>query len=385
MNLSLTEEQQFIQSTANGFASGTLAEAPRGEDEDQTHGSFIDNLKRLAELGFMGMNVNENYGGSEIGTIGFSLAITEIARACASTAVTVSVTNMVAEVIQAIGTEQQKSKYLPSICSGELSAAGFCLSEAGAGSDPASMQTKAVLKDGKWVLNGTKMWITSAPYAGVFVVWAVTDATQPRGKGISCFLVDADAPGLKIGPPENKLGQHASKTCPVIFEDCTISEDALLGAINDGYKIAVTELAGGRIGIASLALGVGLEAMDYARNYICEREQFQKPISQFQGIQWTLADTYTELEAARLLTMQAAAIKEAGQPFIKQASMAKLYTTEAANRACYTALQLSGGIGYTEDCPLERYTRDVRITTIYEGTSEIQKIVIARELLREVG
>jgi len=247
------------------------------------------------------------------------------------------------------------------------------------------MQTKAVLKDGKWVLNGTKMWITSAPYAGVFVVWAVTDATQPRGKGISCFLVDADAPGLKIGPPENKLGQHASKTCPVIFEDCTISEDALLGAINDGYKIAVTELAGGRIGIASLALGVGLEAMDYARNYICEREQFQKPISQFQGIQWTLADTYTELEAARLLTMQAAAIKEAGQPFIKQASMAKLYTTEAANRACYTALQLSGGIGYTEDCPLERYTRDVRITTIYEGTSEIQKIVIARELLREVG
>jgi len=385
MNLSLTEEQQFIQSTANGFASGTLAEAPRGEDGDQTHGSFIDNLKRLAELGFMGMNVNENYGGSEIGTIGFSLAITEIARACASTAVTVSVTNMVAEVIQAIGTEQQKSKYLPSICSGELSAAGFCLSEAGAGSDPASMQTKAVLKDGKWVLNGTKMWITSAPYAGVFVVWAVTDATQPRGKGISCFLVDADAPGLKIGPPENKLGQHASKTCPVIFEDCTISEDALLGAINDGYKIAVTELAGGRIGIASLALGVGLEAMDYARNYICEREQFQKPISQFQGIQWTLADTYTELEAARLLTMQAAAIKEAGQPFIKQASMAKLYTTEAANRACYTALQLSGGIGYTEDCPLERYTRDVRITTIYEGTSEIQKIVIARELLREVG
>lgn len=385
MNLSLTEEQQFIQSTANDFAKGILAEAPRGEDGDQTHESFMANLKQLAELGFMGMNVSDQYGGSEIGTIGFSLAITELARACASTAVTVSVTNMVAEVIQAIGTESQKQKYLPPICDGSFPAAGFCLSEAGAGSDPSSMKTKAVLDNGEWVLNGTKMWITSAPYAGVFVVWAVTDPSQPRGKGISCFLVDADAPGLQVGVPEKKLGQHASKTCPVIFEDCRIPEGALLGEENQGYRIAVTELAGGRIGIASLGLGLGLEAMDYARSYICEREQFQKPISQFQGVQWMLADTCTELEAARLLIMQAASLKETGKPFIKEASMAKLFATESANKACYTALQLAGGIGYTEDCPLERYTRDVRITTIYEGTSEIQRIVIARELLRDVG
>lgn len=382
MDLDLTEEQKLIQDTARDFAKAELEPVAARLDRDKDRETLLANLKKLAELGFMGLNVREEYGGSEAGVIAFSVAMTEIARACASTAVTVSVNNMVCEVIQAIGSEEQKQKYIPKICSGEYAAGSFGLTENCAGSDPSGMGTTAT-KDGDfYVLNGSKIFITSAPYAGVFVVWAVTDKEAPKGKGISCFLVEAGTPGLTIGKEEHKMGQHASATNELIFDNCRIPASALMGKLNDGFRIAVAELAGGRIGIGSLGLGIGLAAMDYATRYAGERVQFNQKISNFQAIQWMIADSYTELEAARLLLMHAAFRKEQGRPFAKEASMAKMYATESANRACYNALQMLGGYGYTEDFPIERYTRDVRITTIYEGTSEIQRLIIAREILR---
>jgi butyryl-CoA dehydrogenase len=291
---------------------------------------------------------------------------------------------MVAEVIQAVGNEEQKQKYLPKICSGEYKAGAFCLTENNAGSDPAGMKTSAVLDGDEYVLNGSKLYITSASFADIFVVWAVTDAEAPKGKGISCFLVEANTPGITVSKPEEKMGQKASPTNEVSFTDCRIPANAMMGKENKGFGVAVGELAGGRIGIGSLALGIGLAAMDYARAFITERKQFGQALSNFQGLQWKLAERYTDLEAARLLLMQAAYTKEQGLPFGKAASMAKLFAAEKANTACYDALQLMGGGGYIKEYPLERMARDVRITTIYEGTSEIQKIIIARELLHEI-
>ena len=264
MDLDLTEEQKMIQDTARDFAAAELEPVAAGLDRGGDRQVFYGNLKKLAELGFMGLNVRDEYGGCEAGVIAFSVALTEIARACASTAVTVSVSNMVCEIIQAVGSEQQKQNYIPKICSGEYLAGGFGLTEAGAGSDPAAMKTSAVLVGDEWELNGSKIFITSAPYAGVFVVWAVTDQAAPAGKGISCFLVEADAPGLTIGRAEEKMGQHASATNELLFENCRLPQTALMGKLNDGFRIAVGELAGGRIGIGSLALGVGLAAIDCA-------------------------------------------------------------------------------------------------------------------------
>jgi alkylation response protein AidB-like acyl-CoA dehydrogenase len=314
--------------------------------------------------------------------VAFSVATSEIARACASTAVTMSVTNLVCEVIQAVGSQQQKQTYLPRLCSGEYAAGSFALTEPGAGSDPAAITTSARLEGEQWVLNGTKRFITSAPYAGVFVVWAVTDRSAPKGKGISCFLVEAGSPGLVIGRPEQKMGQHASITNEVLFNECRIPKDALMGKLNDGYRTAVVELTGGRLGIGSLALGVGLAAMDYATRYACKRVQFDQEIVKFEGIQWMIADAYTELEAARLLLMQAAFQCDQGRSFSREAAMAKLYATEAANRACYSAIQMMGGYGYSREFPVERYARDVRVASIYEGTNEIQRMIIAREILK---
>lgn len=384
MQLALTEEQTLIQDTARQFSDNELAANAAALDNHEGRDTFLANLKSLAELGFMGLNVNANYGGTEAGVISFSLAITELARNCASTAVTTSVTNMVAEVIQAVGNEEQKAHFLPKICSGEYPAAGFCLTESGAGSDPAAMRATAVRDGDEWILNGSKVFITSAEYAGCFVVWAVTNPDAPKGKGISCFVIEADLPGISIGKAEEKMGQNGSATNIVNFDDCRVPASALMGAEGQGFKVAVGELAGGRIGIASLALGVGNAALDYARGYLGEREQFGQKIGNFQGLQWQLADAYTDMEAARLLIMQAAYIKEKDQPFGTAASMAKLFAAEKANQACYTALQLMGGVGYTREYPLERMTRDVRITSIYEGTSEIQRVIIARDLMKDV-
>jgi len=385
MDLSLTEDQAMIQDMAAKFAQTELAPVAEKLDQHGDRELFLSNLKKLAELGFMGLNVGSQYGGAEAGTVVFSLAMTEIARACASTAVTMSVTNMVGEVIESVASEAQKQKYLPKLCSGEYAAGGFCLTESSAGSDPSGMKTKAILEDDEWVINGAKQFITSAEYAGVFVLWAVTDPNAPRGKGISCFLVEADAPGLIISPAEKKMGQHASCTNEVVFDNCRLPKDAIMGSLNQGFKVAVSELAGGRIGIGSLSLGVGLAAIDFARDYVNERQQFGQKIANFQGIQWMLADAYTDLEAARLLLMNAADKKDKDQPFGKEASMAKLFASEKANQACYTALQLMGGAGYIKDYPLERYARDVRVASIYEGTSEIQRVIIARDLLQEIN
>ncbi len=385
MFLDLSEEQKLIQDTARDFARAELEPVAAALDQGHDRSPMLTNLKKLAELGFMGLNIKEQYGGAEAGVVSFSLAITEIARACASTAVTVSVNNMAAEVIQAVGSEEQRNAYIPKICSGEFPAAGFCLTETGAGSDPAGMSTQAVDDGDCWVLNGSKIFITSAPYAGVFVAWAVTDKEAPKGKGISCFLVEAGSKGLIIGKEEKKMGQHASATNEVIFDDCRIPKAALMGKLNDGFRIAAGELAGGRIGIGSLGLGVGLAAMDYATRYVTGRSQFGQKLSNFQAIQWMIADGFTQLEASRLLLMSAAYRKEAGKSFAKEASMAKMFATEAANKACYKALQMLGGYGYTQDFPVERYARDARITAIYEGTNEIQRLLIPREILRTIS
>lgn len=384
MHLQLSEEQQYIQDTARRFARDKLLPAAEKLDLGEGRQLLLGNLKKLAQLGFMGLNISADHGGSEAGSVAFSVALTELGRGCASTAVTVSVTNMLAEVIQACGSLEQKQQYLPKLCTGEYPAASFCLTESSAGSDPAAIKCRAVKQGDSWVLNGTKLYITSAEYAGLFVVWAVTDPEAPKGKGISCFLVEANNPGLKIGKPEQKMGQRGSSTNEVVFSDCRIPLTAILGVENQGFKIAVGELAGGRIGVGSLALGIGLAAMDHARKYITERQQFGQALANFQGLQWMLADRYSELEAARLLLMQAAWKKGQGLNYSKEASMAKLFASEKANAACYCALQMLGGNGYSAEYPLERWSRDARITSIYEGTSEIQRIIIARELLLEI-
>ncbi len=381
MNLELTQEQKLIQTTAREFAAAELEPVAALLDKGEQREVFFANLRKLAELGFMGINVSADYGGCEAGVVAFSCAITEIARACASTAVTLSVNNMVCEVIQAVGSEEQKRQYIPRICSGEYLAGAFALTEPAAGSDPAGMSTMAVRDGDDWVLNGSKVFISSAEYAGVFVVWAVTDPQAKKGRGISCFLVEADTPGLVVGRAEEKMGQHASSTNEVLFQDCRVPATALMGQLNDGFRIAVGELAGGRIGIGSLALGLGQAALDSATAYAQERNQFGCNIGSFQAIQWKIAECATELEAARLLLMSAADKKERGQSYARAASMAKLFASEAANRACNEAVQIFGGYGYTKEFAVERYLRDVRITSIYEGTSEIQKLIIYRDIV----
>ncbi len=263
MDMFLNEEQKIIQKTARDFAQAELEPVASHLDQVDDPTTFLKNIEKLAGLGFMGLNIREEYGGSNVGMVAFSVAITEIARACASTAVTVSVNNLVGNVIQAVGSEKQKQTYLPKLCSGEYKAGSFALSEPGAGSDPASMTTTAV-RDGKdWVLNGIKRFITSAPYAGVFVIWAVTNKSAPKGKGISCFLVEAGTKGLVIGRAEQKMGQHASATNEIIFEDCRIPKSALLGDLNEGLHTAMTELTGGKVGhwLAGARRGVGCHGL----------------------------------------------------------------------------------------------------------------------------
>jgi butyryl-CoA dehydrogenase len=382
MDFELTEEQKIIQETAAKFAKRELEPVAAEIDRTKNRDVLKANLRKLAELGFMGLNVDPEYGGTGAGTVAFSLVMTELGRACASTTVTASVNNMVAEVIQAVGTEELKRKYIPPICSGEHFAGAFGLTETTAGSDPAGMRTSAVLDGDHWVLNGNKIFITSAEYAGCLVVWAVTDREAKKGRGISAFIVEPGFPGFVVGRDEHKLGQHASSTNELVFDNCIVPKDNLLGKLNDGFRIAVAELAGGRIGIGSMALGIGLAAMDYATKYAQERVQFDKPIASQQAIQWMIADNYTRLDAARLLLLRAAFLKDQGKYYAKEASMGKVYATEAANKACYDAIQMLGGYGYTNDYPVERFYRDVRVTTIYEGTSEIQRLIIARELLK---
>jgi acyl-CoA dehydrogenase len=383
INFSLTDEEEMIREAARRIAAERLAPLAERLDRGEGREEHLSNLKLLAENGFMALNVRSEYGGTEAGSVAFALAVEEIGCACAATGVATSVTNMVGEVIQAVGSDEQKRQYLPRLADGTYPAGAFCLTESGAGSDPAGMTTRARRDGNGWVIEGQKLYISSAEFAGLFVVWAVTDPQAAKGKGISVFLVEREAPGLVIGKAEKKMGQAGSPTNLVTFDGCRVPANALMGRDNDGFRVAVGELAGGRIGVAALSLGIARAAMDAAKGYVRERKQFDQPIADFQGIQWMIADREVDLEAARLLILQAAHLKDRRMPFSKHASMAKLFASEAAHRATDTAIQLHGGAGYIKDFPVERYARDARITRIYEGTSEIQRLIIARETLRQ--
>jgi alkylation response protein AidB-like acyl-CoA dehydrogenase len=385
MPFDLSETQEMIRDAARRIAAERLAPLAAKLDRGEGRAEFLSNLKLLAETGFMGLSVRGEHGGTEAGATAFALAIEELGYGCAATGVTASVTNMVAEVIQAVGSDEQKAVHLPKLCDGTHAAGAFCLTEAGAGSDPSAMRTRARRDGNHFVLDGQKLYITSAEYAGVFVVWAVTNPDAPKGKGVTCFLVEAGAPGLVIGKAEHKTGQTGSATNPVTFDGCRVPASAVMGEIDGGFRIAVGELAGGRIGIAALALGIARAAMDAAKAHLVQREQFGRKLADFQGLQWTLADREVDLAAARLLILDAAAAKEAGLPFAKQASMAKLFASEAAHRCTDTAVQMLGGAGYLRDHPVERHARDARVTRIYEGTSEVQRLVIARETLKALA
>jgi alkylation response protein AidB-like acyl-CoA dehydrogenase len=290
---------------------------------------------------------------------------------------------MVAEVIYEFGQEEIKRKHVPKLCNGEYPAGSFAITEPHTGSDAANIQTTAVCRNDTYILNGSKTLITSGEASGATVTWAITDRNAKKGKGISAFVIGKEAPGFIVGKAEEKMGHRASQTNELIFDNCTIPANCLLGKEGEGFKIAMMELDGGRIGIASLALGVGFAAIDFAIEYVKEREAFGKPLSSFEAIQWMIADSYTELEAAQLLVLRAAYLKENRQRFTKEASMAKLFATETARNVAIRAVQMLGGYGYTKEYPVERYLRDIIGTTLYEGTSEVQRIVISREILEK--
>ena len=380
MSYNFTEEQLMIQSMVRDLARSEFA--PKAMERDETKAFPFDNLQKLGELGLMGMMVPPEYDGSGADTVSYVLALAEVAYACASTAVVMSVHNsIVCESILRNGTEDQKQKYLKRLATGEIIGA-FALTEPNAGSDPVRQTTKAVFDGDSYILNGTKRFTTTGKNAGLIIVTAKTDE-EARHKGISAFLVDQGTPGLTVGPLENKMGLRASDTADLIFEDCRIPAENLLGNEGDGFLIAMTGLDGGRIGIASQSVGVAQAAFDASVQYTREREQFGQSISKFQGLRWIIADMATEIEAARLMTLSAAAMKDNSENFTLQASMAKLYASEMVNRITARAVQLHGGYGFTKEYPVERYYRDARVFTIYEGTSEIQRIVISNQIFKD--
>jgi len=377
MDFSLTDAQRLVQETARRYVSAKIA--PRAAAMERAERLDLDVLQGLASLGVLGVNVADDLGGAGAGVVAYALAIAEVAGGCGSTSVTLAVSNMVAEVLAAFGTDAQRRTYVPRLCSGELVAGAFALSEPDAGSDPGAMRTTATEDGDHFVIHGQKQWISSGTLAGVLVVWARTGG--PGTRGISTFIVEAGTPGLVVGRREDKLGLRASPTVGLTFDACRVPRSALLGSLGDGFRIAMTALDGGRIGIAAQALGIAEAALTASISYAKERTTFGHPIADYQAIQWMIADSRTELDAAWMLLMRAATLKEQGALFSREAAMAKLYATEAAGRTCDRALQIHGGYGYTRDYPVERYYRDVRATRIYEGTSEIQRIVIARSLL----
>ena len=386
MNFEPTEEHKLIVETARQFAEQHLA--PKAARRDAESLFPTEELRGLAQLGLLGVNVPESLGGAQAGVVAYSLALSEIAAADASVSVAMAVTNMVAEVICSYGSQEQQQTWVPKLCSGEAVAGAFALSEPQSGSDAASLRTVAEKIPGGYRLTGNKQWITSGDRAGVLVVWARTDGVEAASKknaaaGLCAFLVPQGTPGLTAGRPEHKLGLRGSTTVPLILDGCEIPESALLGKVGDGFNIAMTALDGGRIGIASQAVGVARAALRAATNYAKERKQFGQAIANFQAIGNMLADAATQLDAAQLLTLRAAFYKESGVPISRPAAMAKLYASEMAGRVCDMALQIHGGYGYTQEFPVERYLRDARVQRIYEGTSEIQRVVIARSVLKE--
>nr|WP_269750884.1 acyl-CoA dehydrogenase [Desulfosalsimonas propionicica] len=378
MPMELTREQLMIQKMAREFARKDLA--PQAAERDQKHEYPAESLKKMGELGLLGMLVPEEYGGEDMDTVSYALAMSEVAYACASTAVIMSVHNSICcGSLLRFGSEEQKQQYLVPMARGEF-IASFALSEPEAGSDPASMSTTAE-KDGDfYVLNGTKRWITGGATSELFIVLAKTDPDADH-KGISAFLITRDLQGFSTGRLEDKMGQCASDTTDLLFSDCRVPADRMLGKEGEGFIVAMSGLDDGRIGIAALSLGLGQAALDEAVNYSKQRVQFGRPIADNQGLRWMVADMATDVEAARLLVLNAAAKKDKKEKCSKEASMAKLHASEMANRVTGQALQIHGGYGYTREFPVERFYRDARVLTIYEGTSQIQKIVIANEVL----
>jgi len=380
MEFELTEEQRLVREMVRRFAENEIA--PIADEIDRESRFPAETLRKMAELGLMTMLVPEAAGGTGMGAVAYCLALTEIGAACASHAVTTSVTNMVCEGIYRFGTPEQHARHIPRFASGEYAAGAFALTEPNAGSDAGSLRTTADRDGDAYVLNGTKVFITSGSYAGVYMVAAKT--SRDAGKaGISVFLVERGTPGLKVGRKEEKMGQRASDTVELVLENCRVPAENLLGFEGDGFKIMLSSLDGGRIGISANSCGLARAALHSAVQYAKERRQFGKPIADFQAIQWKLADMATQLEAAQLLTWRAAQRKEAGKPYTQEASMAKVYATEMVQRVCREALQIHGGYGYVREYPAERYLRDAMAVTLYEGTSEVQRLVISRNLLAQ--
>jgi alkylation response protein AidB-like acyl-CoA dehydrogenase len=378
MDLELTAEQSAWRDEVRGFADERIAPGSRQREAD--HAIAHDTIRELAARGLLGVNIPKSLGGAERGVVPYAIAVREIGRADASVAVTMAVTNMVAEVIVQFGTEEQKKKHVPRITSAEYFAGAFALSEPGAGSDAASLSTRAEKKNGKWVLNGEKMWITSGDRAGISVVWARTG--PEKSKGISCFLLEKDTPGVSFGKPEEKMGLRASHTVSVNLEDVELDDSALLGEVGAGFPVAMVALDGGRIGVGSQSMGIADAALARARELSLVETAAGARLADYQDIQFQLADVATDIDAAWLLTLRAAWMKDEKVKFSREAAMAKAYASEAANRACRTAVQVAGGHGFLDDYQASRYLRDCRVTQIYEGTSEVQRVVISREVLK---
>ncbi|MCP1160830.1 MULTISPECIES: acyl-CoA dehydrogenase [Bacillus] len=376
MNLRFTEEQEMMRKMVRDFAQSEIA--PFIEKMEQ--GEFPrDILKKMGGLGLMGIPVPEKYGGAEMDFTSYIIAINELSKVSATVGVILSVhTSVGTNPILYFGTEEQKQKYVPKLAAGEYLGA-FCLTEAGAGSDAGSLKTKAVRNGDEYILNGSKVFITNGGEADVYIVFAST-SPELGTKGVSAFIVEKGTPGLVIGKDEEKMGLHGSRTVQLSFEDMWVPAENLLGAEGEGFKIAMANLDAGRIGIAAQALGIAEAALEAAVAYSKERSQFGKPISHQQGIGFKLADMATNVEASRLLVYQAAMMRQNGERCGMQASMAKLFASKTAVETSIEAVQVFGGYGYTEDYPVERYFRDSKITEIYEGTSEIQRIVISKNL-----
>ena len=382
MELLLTEEERMLKAAAREFADRELA--PNAQRLDETEEFPRENLRGIADLGFMGLTVDQAYGGGGGGYQQLSVVIEELARGCAATSVAhLAHLSLATSCIAVFGSEEQKGRYLPDLASGKRLAA-FCLTEPGSGSDAADMSTLAARANGGYQLNGAKTFITNGPEADMLVVFASTDRPQ-RAHGVSAFIVHGDAPGLLVNPQKGKMGMRASSTAELVFTGCPVPEEDRLGQEGDGFTIAMTVLDSSRISVAAQAVGIGQAAFEAAARYSQQRQTFGKRLADHQAIQFMLADMATQLSAARLLTRHAAQLKDAHLPHGQESAMAKVFASEAAHFACDRALQIHGGYGYFKDNPVERYFRDARVTEIYEGSSEVQRIVIARKLLKEMA
>jgi alkylation response protein AidB-like acyl-CoA dehydrogenase len=378
MDFSLTEEQLLIQQTVREFAENELAADARERDAEERFPK--EQVKKMGELGFMGMMVDPQYGGGGMDTISYCIMVEELSRVDASAGVIASVNNsLVCAGLERFATEGQKHKFLTPLAKGEK-LGSFCLSEPSTGSDASALQTTATRDGDDWILNGTKNWITNGTQADVYLVFATEDKTMGY-KGVHCIIVERGTAGFSIGKKEKKLGIRSSDTCSLIFEQCRVPAVNLLGKPNKGFSVALFILDGGRIGIAAQALGIAVASLEAAANYARERKQFGKSLAEFQAIQFMLAEMEVKINAARLLIYQAATLKDKDERFSTAAAKAKLYASRTAMFCADKAVQIHGGYGYIKDYPVERYLRDAKITEIYEGTSEIQKLVIAREVL----